>query len=232
MRRSLVDALKQSRSELELIERTAFEMIVQALKDYLDAATLIFREEADLAQDIAEDVMREAVEAMGLPGFQERLYGKVDYKKSIYTFIPEARPAALMLDAKAEKSEGSATIQMSQTSMLVRYVNSKTGENVNESGTLRKTIERQGRMLHTVSIIAKFVYDDDTEFGLGYNLKRVIVACIPNRALQSTYNPSPNDTIWQAGRHAPKRGEAFRVRLSYPKLQAKAAWRVRYLDTK
>ncbi len=76
----------------EKLERTTMEMVVQAIVDYLDEAKRIFREESDLAQDIAEDVMREAVEAMGVSGFQERLYGKVDYKKAVYVFIPEAYP--------------------------------------------------------------------------------------------------------------------------------------------
>lgn len=205
------------KEELELIERTAFEMVVQALTDYAETAATIFREETDLAQDIAEDVTREAIEAMGLPGFQERLYGKVDFKKSIYTFIPAVRPVALMVDAKAEKSGSTATIQMSQTSMLVRYVNSKTGEIVNEAGTLAREIERAGYTMQTASIIAKFEYDTDAEFGLGYDLKRIIVACIPNGSLQSIYNPTPLDTIWLAGRHAAKRGESFRVRLSFSK---------------
>ena len=162
--------------EIELIERTAFEMIVQALTDYRETAALVFREEVDQAQDIAEDVMREAMEAMGLSGFQERLYGKVDFKKAVYTFIPEARPVALMLDAKAEKGNGSATIQMSQTSMLVQYVNNKTGEIESEPGRLSQEIKRDGRALHTVSVIAKYVYDTDTDFVLGYNLKRIIAA--------------------------------------------------------
>ncbi len=34
------------------------------------------------------------------------------------------------------------------------------------------------------------------------------------------------DTIWIAGRNAPSRGEVFRVRLSFSRLKAKAAWRV------
>ena len=125
-------------NELELLERTTFEMVVRALSDYREQAANIFREETDKAQDIAEDVMREAIEAMGVSGFQERLYGKVDYKKAIYAFVPEAQPVALMLDAKAEKGNGSATIQMSQTSMQIRYVG--TNGPVNESGLLTQTI--------------------------------------------------------------------------------------------
>lgn len=210
--------------DLERLERATFEMVVQALTDYLPEAIDIFREETDLPQDIAEDVMREALEKMGLSGIQERLYGKVDYKKAIYVFVPEAQPIALMLDAKAEKGNGSATIQMSQTSMIVRYVNQKSNEPVEYQGKLLQDIERGGKRLHVVSIIAKYVY---SESAAGHQLERIIVACIPNGKLQDSYNPAPDNTIWRAGRHAPSHGEDFRVRLSYARLREKAAWRVR-----
>ena len=203
------------------------EMVVQAISDFRDQAERIFHEETDLAQDIAEDVMREAIEAMGTSGLQERLYGKVDYKKAIYAFIPDAYPVALMLDSKAEKGNGSATIQMSQTSMRVQYINSKNGNVVDEVGKLLPAIERNGRILHVVSIVCKFVYEEpETDT---YKLKKIIVACIPNAILQEIYNPTPQDSIWRAGRHAPTRSEDFRVRLNFAKLKAKAAWRVRYL---
>lgn len=42
--------------ELEQLERTVLEMVVQALTDYSDQAVEIFREETDQPQDIAEDV--------------------------------------------------------------------------------------------------------------------------------------------------------------------------------
>ena len=171
--------------------------------------------------------MREAVEAMGMAGFQERLYGKVDYKKAVYAFIPEPHPVALMLDAKAEKGNGSATIQMSQTSMRVRYIKSSDGSVVDEAGKLLGQIERNGRTLHVVSIICKFVYAEPEPET--YELQDIIVACSPNAILQKRYNPTPQDTIWRAGRHAPTRGEDIRVRLSFDKLKAKAEWRVRYL---
>lgn len=210
--------------DLERLERTTFEMVVQALTNYLPTAVGIFREETDSPQDIAEDVMREAIEEMGMSGIQERLYGKVDYKKAIYVFVPEAQPVALMLDAKAEKGNGSATIQMSQTSMTVRYVNQKTGQPVEHQGKLLQDIERGGNRLYVVSIIAKYVY---SESATSHQLEKIIVACIPNGKLQDSYNPVATDTIWRAGRHAPSHGEDFRVRLSYKRLQEKAAWRVR-----
>ena len=89
--------------EVERIEQTALSMVAQALTDCAEQAAVIFREETDQPQDIAEDVTREAIEAMGMSGLRDRLYGKVDVKKAIYVFLPEAHPVALMLDAKAEK---------------------------------------------------------------------------------------------------------------------------------
>lgn len=209
--------------DLERIERAAFEMAVRALGDYFGEAVEIFRNERDLAQDIAEDVLREALEAMGLPGFRERLYGKVDYKKAVYVFVPEPREVALMLDAKAEKGNGSATIQMSQTSMRIRFA---SGRRVVEGqGALARELEQGGRRLQVVSAVAKYDYAERP--GGGYDLRRIIAACVPNGALQERYNPTAEDHIWRVGRHSPRRGEDFRVRLSFPRLRAKAAWRVR-----
>ena len=213
--------------QLEGLEQTVMEMVLQALTDYRVHAETIFREETDLPQDIDEDVTREALEAMGISGISERLYGKVDYKKAIYVFLPNPQPVALMLDAKAEKANGdrTATIQMSQTSMSVRM--RRSGASIEESGKLGQVISRNHRRLRVVTVIAKYVY---IERGQSQQLQRIIVACIPNGALQERYNPSIDDTIWLAGRDAPTRGEDFRVRLSYAKLRKKAAWRVREID--
>ena len=198
-------------------------MVVQAIKDYLPQVSTIFREETDLPQDIAEDVTREAIEAMGLPSLRERLYGKVDVKKAIYVFLPEAQPVALMLDAKAEKSNGNrtATIQMSQTSMTVKM--RRSGVDVAEPGGLEQEIRRGDRAFQVVTIIAKYAYE---KVGESQRLDRVIVACIPNGRLQERYNPTTQNTIWRVGKDAPTLGEDFRVRLSYPLLREKAAWRV------
>ena len=202
-------------------------LVVQALTDYSEAATTIFREETDQPQDIAEDVMREALESMGVSGIHERLYGKVDVKKAIYVFLPEPQAVALMLDAKAEKKNGdrTATVQMSQTSMRVRMM--RGGNIVDELGKLEKVIRRNNRTYQVVTVIAKYVYE---EVGNGQCLHRIIVACIPNGELQDKYNPTSDDTIWLAGRDAPTLGEDFRVRLSYKKLQEKAAWRVQEIS--
>ncbi len=198
-------------------------MVVQALTDYRQQAVTIFREETDLPQDIAEDITREALELMGVSGLNERLYGKVDYKKAVYIFLPSAYPVALMLDSKAEKSNGdrTATIQMSQTSMRVRM--RRAGRDMDEPGGLEQVISRGDRELYVVTIIAKYVYDETPS---GQRLRRLIVSCIPNGVLQDRYNPSATDGIWLAGRNAPTLGEDFRVRLSYRHLSEKASWRV------
>ena len=208
--------------ELERIEQTAFSMVVQALTDYAKEAATIFREEIDQPQDIAEDITREAIEAMGLPGMRERLYGKVDVKKAIYVFLPEAHPVALMLDAKAEaRDKTSATIQMSQTSMHVKM--HRGGQIIDEAGKLPQVIKRNDQEFYVVTVIAKFFYAETKE---GRDLQQIIVACIPNGQLQELYNPNAEDTIWRVGRDAPTRGEDFRVRLNFAPLREKASWRV------
>ena len=210
--------------ELERVEQTAMALVVQAITDYRQQAVTIFREESDLPQDISEDLTREAMDLMGVPGFNERLYGKVDFKKSMYVFMPQSWPVALMLDSKAEKSNGdrTATIQMSQTSMRVRM--HRGNRNMDEPGGLEQTIVRADRTLYVVTIVAKYIYEDIR--GSGQELKRIIVSCIPNGLLQDRYNPTVEDGIWLAGRNAPTLGEDFRVRLSYQRLAAKAEWRV------
>lgn len=208
--------------ELERIEQTAFSMVVQALTDYAEEAATIFREEIDQPQDIAEDITREAIEAMGLPGMRERLYGKVDVKKAIYVFLPEAHPVALMLDAKAEaRDKTSATIQMSQTSMHVKM--HRGGQIIDEAGKLPQVIKRNDQEFYVVTVIAKFFYEETKE---SRDLLQIIVACIPNGQLQELYNPNAEDTIWRVGRDAPTRGEDFRVRLNFAPLREKASWRV------
>ena len=212
-----------SPEQMETLEQTSFSMVTQALRDYASQALSIFREEVDQPQDIAEDVTREAIEVMGLPQIHMRLYGKVDIKKAIYVFLPDAIPVALMLDAKAEKPSGSgtATIQMSQTSMRVKML--RQGRIIDEAGKLPSFIERDGRSLYVVTIFAKYIYD---AVNGAHELKRIIAACLPNGLLQERYNPSETDTIWRVGRNAPTRGEDFRVRISFAELRAKAAWRV------
>lgn len=211
----------------EKIEKVAFSMVVQAFKDYREQAVAIFKEEVDQPQDIAEDITREAIDAMGLSIYRDRIYGKVDVKKAIYTFLPEPQLVALMLDAKAEKPGGdrTTTIQMSQTSMKVKM--HRSGSHLVEHGKLPKTISRDSREYYVVTAFSKFSY---VETHSGYSLKKMILTCVPNGILQDRYNPDSSNTIWMAGRNAPTRGEDFRVRLDHASLRKKALWRVREIS--
>ncbi len=101
------------------------------------------------------------------------------------------------------------------------------GQMIDEPGRLEDVIVRGDRKLHVVTVVAKYVYGETTS---SQELKRIIVACIPNGILQDRYNPDAHDGIWLAGRNAPTLGEDFRVRLSYERLRTKAPWRVQEID--
>jgi len=119
------DELRQNLDRLEEIEKTSLRLVTQAIYDYRVAAQEIFREESDQVADIGEDITREALERLGMPRIDQRLFGKVDYKRACYLFHPEyALKQALFVDSKAEKvsGQGTATLQISQLSMVVKQV--------------------------------------------------------------------------------------------------------------
>lgn len=119
--------LKQDLDRLEEIEKATLRLVTQAIFDYREFALEIFREEGDLVSDIGEDITREALDRLGMPRIDQRLFGKVDYKRACYLFHPDyAIKQALFVDSKAEKvsGQGTATLQISQLSMVVRQVRS------------------------------------------------------------------------------------------------------------
>src|SRR5690348_1868599 len=98
-------------------------MAVQALNDFQATAASIFANEPDLAQDIGEDVTREALDRMGTSVIPIRLFGKMDYKRARYLFHPDySLRQALFIDSKAEDiaGAGTVTIQTAQTSLAIR----------------------------------------------------------------------------------------------------------------
>jgi Type II restriction enzyme SfiI len=208
--------------ELEEVEKSCMRLVVRALRDYREKALEIFKQENDEVGDIAEDITREALDGLGVPRIAIRLYGKVDYKRAAVVFLPDREiDVALMIDSKAEKDGNTATIQMSQTSMQIRQ--KRAGKSVVVDGALPTFIEREGTNMQTVTIIVKYFYED---LKIGFALKEIKIACIPNGLLQDDYNLNENDTIWKAGRNAPTLGEEFRVRLSFAELAKRAEWRV------
>ncbi|MCY3708584.1 MAG: SfiI family type II restriction endonuclease [Caldilineaceae bacterium] len=218
-------SLSSELEQLEQIEKASLRMIVQAIFDFRESAEEIFREESDLVADIGEDITREALDSMGMSRIDQRLFGKMDYKQARYLFHPEyAVRQALFVDSKAEKSSGmkTATLQTSQFSMEVRQI--RSGQSLQIPGILPSVLSLRDQDYITTTVFVKYNYSELTP--KSYALDGVTIAALPNGLLQERYNPNAVDGIWLAGRNAPSRGEAFRVRLSFPKLKAKASWRV------
>ncbi len=210
---------------LEEIERASMRLVTQAVYDFRETAAYIFANEKDKVADIGEDITREALDRIGMSKIDERLFGKVDYKRARYVFHPEyAVRQALFVDSKAEKiaDQTTATIQTAQTSLRVRHM--RGGLPVDEAGTLPRILNTNRASYLTTTIIVKYGY---RESAVGeYSLAGITVAALPNGMLQDAYNASVADTIWRAGRNAPTRGEPFRVRLVFAQLKTKTNWRV------
>jgi hypothetical protein len=212
--------LQTDLNRLEDIEKASLRLVVQAILDFRDTANEIFKFEKDLVADIGEDLTREALDKLGVSKIDQRLFGKIDYKRARYMFHPDfAVKQALFVDSKAEKisGKGTATLQTSQLSMTVRQV--RVNEIVEVLGKLPCIIDD----FITTTIFVKYNYSETES---GNVLKDITVAALPNGFLQEKYNPNANDTVFIAGRNAPSRGEEFRVRLSFSKLKEKANWRV------
>lgn len=216
--------LRNDLVRLEEIEKVSLRLVVQAIYDYTDAALEIFREESDLVADIGEDITREALDRMGMARIDQRLFGKIDYKRARYLFHPDyAIRQALFVDSKAEKVSGqrTATLQTSQFSMMVHQIRAE--EEIEVTATLPKILTLRNTSYIKTTIFVKYNYEEVEDRN---QLNSITIAALPNGLLQERYNPTPHDTIWLVGRNAPTRGEAFRVRLSFSRLKAKAPWRV------
>ena len=215
---------------LEQVEKATLRMVTQAIYDFRDEASEFFVHEPDLVADIGEDITREAMDRMGTSVIPVRLFGKIDYKRARYVFHPEhSIRQALFVDSKAEKTEGArtVTIQTAQTSMRIRQT--RSGVEIDERGTLPQVLEIQGEDYLVTTIFVKYNYLESDDRSLK-TLESVSISCLPNGMLQERYNPSVQRTFWLAGRNAPSRGEAFRVRISLPRLKDMAAWRVQNIQ--
>ncbi|MFZ5863510.1 MAG: SfiI family type II restriction endonuclease [Nitrospirota bacterium] len=219
--------------EIESVERCALQALWIATRDFAQDTWGFFLQSIDDPKDIAEDITREMLDRLGGYGIPQRIYGNVDYRKARYVIIPHlAVRQALFVDSKAEKNAGSATLQMSQLSMAVRQV--RGGGSTDLRGDLQPVQSYGDQEYLATTLLAHYNYvaspGNDGRDRPPYRLSRVTLAAIPNGLLQERYNPDDQDTIWIAGRNAPSRGENFRVRLSFNRLQQKAPWRVQTAD--
>lgn len=215
--------LEADLDRLEEIEKASLRLVTQALVTFRTAASEIFSKEKDLAQAIAEDITREALDRMGVSKIDERLFGKVDYKRARYVFHPVyAIRQALFVESKAEKSKNSARLQIAQTSLEVRQM--RAGEQVVVPGKLPRITEIGGAQYLTTTIVVKYYYKGTEERNAA--LINITVASLPNGLLQDLYNPTTDDSIWVVGPDAPSLDEDFRTRLAFNKLKQKKNWRV------
>ncbi len=218
------DELRHNLDRLEDVEKVSLRLVTQAIYNYRTTAQEIFQAESDQVADIGEDITREALDRLGMHRIDQRLFGKVDYKRACYLFQPEySLKQALFVDSKAEKvsGQGTATLQISQLSMIVKQI--RFGQQLEVPGRLPDIVNLKGESYLTTTIFVKYNYD---EGNAGNVLRSITIAAVPNGILQDRYNPNHQDTIWIAGRNAPTLGEEFRVRLSFHRLKEKANWRV------
>ena len=227
------DYLRNNPIVIEEIEKATLRMVVQAVYDFREEAVDIFANESDRVADIGEDITREALDRQGMPTLPVRLFGKIDYKRATYLFQPDyAVRQALFVDSKAAKIEGvrTATIQTSQTSLRIRQV--RRSQNVDIQGDLDAIANVRGTEYLTTTVFVKYSYSENAADNPPNILQSIAVLCLPNGILQDRYNPDVKDSIWLAGRNAPSRGEAFRVRINLAALKTKANWRVQNISTK
>jgi hypothetical protein len=214
---------------LEEIEKASLRLVTQAIVEFRSIAVDIFNKEKDKAQDIAEDITREALDRMGVSKIDARLFGKVDYKRARYIFHPEyAVRQALFVESKAEKkNRTSARLQIAHTSLEVRQI--IRGEPIRIPGSLPCITEIGGTEYLTTTILVKYHYEDSDESHRelrNAELVAITVAALPNGFLQDRYNPTTDDDIWLVGPDAPTLDEDFRTRLAFIKLKNKKNWRV------
>ncbi len=213
---------------LEQIEKATLRMVVQAIYDFHAQAAEIFAGESDLVQDIGEDITREALDRLGTSVIPVRLFGKMDYKRARYIFHENySLRQALFVDSKAEEIAGAktATIQTAQTSMVIRQ--RRAGQDVAQQGSLPTIVQSSSHSLLTTTVFVKYNYR--AVQGARNELVDITLIALPNGLLQDRYNPDAQLTFWLAGRNAPTLGEAFRVRISIPRLKSMATWRVQHI---
>ena len=222
----LNDIGQLSMDEIEDIEKLTLRWLVQATLDFGIDSYDIFRYSPDSVKDVAEDITREIVDRLAGYNLTQRIFGTVDYKKARYIILPnQVVRQALFVDSKAEKSNNTATLQISQTSLEVRQM--RSGVAMCEQGMLPSVYRHGEDQFLSSSLFLHYYYEDINNNGVTvHRLKEIIACCVHNGLLQDRYNPDGLHGFWRAGRNAPSLGENFRVRVSFSALKGMANWRV------
>lgn len=226
------DPATLSLSQIENIERISLRAFFLAALDFGKTAWEMFKGGLDDPKDIAEDTTRDMLEDFGGYQGKPRIFGTVDYRKARRVLLPRyGIEQALLVDSKAEKTSHSATLQLSQTSLRIRQV--RGGNQIDEPGLIKPIEIYDSKNFLTTTLFGHYCYSSQANGGRDtppYSLKRLTLIALPNGLLQSRYNPDPETSFWLAGRNSPKRGEDFRVRVSFAELSSMASWRVQVID--
>jgi len=218
--------------EVELIEKISLRLVVQAIVTFGSQAWLEFRDSPDKEQDIAQDIVRDALDEMAGFSRRQRVLGTVDYRRSRWLPTPFGlMPQALCVDAKASQEAYRVNLQLSQISMRPVYWDKSSGRAVvREPGVpasyLFTFADGQTRAAISTTIFVQMVYQAPSKTSGERRLTEALIVAIPNGKLEQRYAPSAQDTIWRAGKHSPGRGEEPRTRISIDALKKKALWRV------
>src|SRR5437879_2293901 len=97
-----VSAENLSLDEIEAVEKISLRLVVQAIVTFGTQAWLEFRDSPDKEQDIAQDILRDALDEMSGFSRRQRVLGTVDYRRSRWlpTYFGLV-PQAFCVDAKA-----------------------------------------------------------------------------------------------------------------------------------
>ena len=160
------NSLVKTPNLLEHIEMASLRLVAQALYEFKKDAVQIFAIEQDRVKTIGEDITREAMDRLSTSVIPIRLSGDVDYKRARFYFHPDfSLRQALFVDSKAEKGAPNvARVQLSQTSMPIRYINSKTGVIIDKSGTMPEIYQHADGPCLTTSIFVKYHYEKQLRF--------------------------------------------------------------------
>lgn len=213
--------------QVECAEKVSSRYAYHALRDFAQESAYIFANSPDKKADgVAEDATRDALGRM--PGYTvaERLFGVTDFKRAGYVILPDfAVRQALLVDSKAELTNTSARIQISQTSLRIRQM--RKGKAVDEPGELPEVMTIRQNPFLVTTLFVHYHYEDRA--GGGRVLKEMTLAALPGKRFQNGYSRSASkkDTIFGGSPH--KDGEKFRTRLYFTRLETRCRWRVQRL---
>ena len=216
-----------STDQIEAAELATARYVFHAIREFASTAAEDFAKSPDDQDDIAEDATREALDKFpGVPT-RTRLYGRIDFKRAQMLFLPcLGTRQALLVDSKAEKTARNATLQVAQTSLPLLH--KRAGKTITANGELQPVMRlRDGLDYLCTTVFVHYYYQESAG---QRTLRAITIASLPNGRLASRYVPSADDTLWQAGRNAPTRGEGLRVRLGFDRLHAKCPWRVQRIE--